>query len=161
MYYHDNHHHRYYHHVYYHSDHWSNRHLHIPYPGQTFLPFKHFPNHLHLNHSQPQQHPTYPFSAHPSFFVPSTTSFHHLVPHISSKVLPATPGSSWYDAQHITEEIQTSPPVVPHVACGLIPKEILFLTLQLTLSNSNLYYSNLPIIRTNSKPPSILLKKLL
>ena len=34
-------------------------------------------------------------------------------------MLPATPGSSLHVAQHRTEEIQTSPPVVPHVACGL------------------------------------------
>ena len=38
---------------------------------------------------------------------------------------------------------------------------ITVIIIQLTLSNSNLYYSNLSIIRTNSKSPSILLKKLL
>ena len=35
-----------------------------------------------------------------------------------------TPGSSLYVAKHITEEMQTSPPVVPHVACGLIPRKL-------------------------------------
>ena len=34
-----------------------------------------------------------------------------------------TPGSSLCVAQHITEEMQTSPPVVPHVAFGLIPRK--------------------------------------
>ena len=35
------------------------------------------------------------------------------------------------------------------------------INIQLTLSNWNLYYSNLSIIRTNSKSPSIFLKKFL
>ena len=54
-YYHQNHHN---HHHTCHNHHWSDHHFHLPYPGQTFFPFKHFPNHLHFNHRQPQQHPS-------------------------------------------------------------------------------------------------------
>ena len=56
-YYHDNHHHNY-HHYACHTDHWRNHYLHLPYPGQPFLQFKHFPNDLHLKHGQPQQQPS-------------------------------------------------------------------------------------------------------
>lgn len=54
-------------------------------------------------------------TGHPPFSGPLSTSRHYLLSHPPSKVLPATPGSSSYNAQHITEEIQTPPPVVPHV----------------------------------------------
>ena len=52
-------------------------------------------------------------TAHPcsSIYIPSSSR-------TSSKVLPATSDSSLYLAQHITEEIQLSPPVVPHVHVG-------------------------------------------
>ena len=71
----------------------------------------------------PPYTPTFPSSptptAHFLFSVPRSTSCHHLVPHPPSKVLPATPASSSYVAQHVAEEMQVSSPVVPHVACGL------------------------------------------
>ena len=56
------------------------------------------------------------------------TSRHHLVPHSPLKVLPTTPSSSLNVEQQITEEIQTSPPVVPQVACELIPLNLLAMT---------------------------------
>ena len=40
---------------------------------------------------------------------------HHVVTHPPSKVLPATPSSFLYVVEHIAEEIQISPPVLPHV----------------------------------------------
>ena len=46
-YYQHNHHHNYHHHAYY-NHHWSYHHLHLPYPSDTFLQFKHFPNHPNL-----------------------------------------------------------------------------------------------------------------
>ena len=63
-------------------------------------------------------------TAHPSFSAPPSTSCHHLVPHPPSKVLPAT-CSSLHVAQHVTEEVQISLPVVPHVACELIHLNLL------------------------------------
>ena len=35
------------------------------------------------------------------------------------------PGSSLYVAQHVTEEIQISPPVASYVACGLVHLNLL------------------------------------
>ena len=68
--------------------------------------------------------PTFPSSPTPTthslFSAPPSTSCHHLVPHPPSKVLPATPDSSLHVAQHVTKEVQISPPVVPHVVRGLI-----------------------------------------
>ena len=73
--------------------------------------------------------PTFPSSstptAHSSFSAPLFTSLHHLVPHPPSKVLPATPGSSLHVAQHVTKQVQISPPAVPHLACGLIHLNLL------------------------------------
>ena len=45
-------------------------------------------------------------------------SSHHLVPHPPSKALSATPDSSLHIVQHVTEEVQISPPAVPREACG-------------------------------------------
>ena len=77
----------------------------------------------------PPYTPTFPScptpTAHFSFSTPPSTSYHHLVPHPPSKVLPATPGSSLHVEQHVTEEVQISPPAVPHVACGLIHLNLL------------------------------------
>ena len=67
--------------------------------------------------------PTFPSSPTPTthslFSAPPSTSCHHLVPHPPLKV-PATPDSSLHVVQHVTEEVQISPPAVPHVACVLI-----------------------------------------
>ena len=68
---------------------------------------------------------TFPSSPTPTAHPPFSTSHHHLVPHPPSKVLSTTPGSSLYVAQHIIEEIQTSPSVVPHEESGLIPLDLL------------------------------------
>ena len=38
---------------------------------------------------------------------------------------PGTPGFSFHVTQCITERIKTSPPVVPHLACGLITLSVL------------------------------------
>ena len=64
-------------------------------------------------------------AAHRSCSALPPTPRHHLAPHPTSEALPATPGSSLYDAQHVTEEIQTSPSAVPQVACELIPLNLL------------------------------------
>ena len=64
-------------------------------------------------------------TAHPSFSASPSTSCHHPAPHPPSKVLPATPDSSLHVVQHVTEEVQILPPVVPHVACGLIHLNLL------------------------------------
>ena len=73
--------------------------------------------------------PTFPTSptptAYPSCSALPPTPRHHLVPAPTSEALPAAPGSSLYDAQHVTEEIQTSSSVVPQVACELIPLNLL------------------------------------
>ena len=60
-----------------------------------------------------------------SFSALSPTFYHHLVPHPPSKLLLLTPDPFLYVAQRIAEEIQSSPSVVPHVACGLIPLNLL------------------------------------
>ena len=44
-----------------------------------------------------------------------------------------------YFAQHMTEEIQTSPSVVPHAACGLIPLNLLAKTTTKLLLEGNLF----------------------
>ena len=64
-------------------------------------------------------------TAYPSFSSPLSKSRYHLAPHPSSKVLSATPGSSFHVAQDTTEDMQTSPPVVTHMTCGLIPLNLL------------------------------------
>ena len=73
--------------------------------------------------------PNFPSSptptTHSSISAPPSTSRYHLEPHLLSKVLPETPGSSLYVAQYVTEEIQISPLVVPHVACGFIHLNLL------------------------------------
>ena len=72
--------------------------------------------------------PTFPScptpTAHPSFSAPPATSCHHLVPNYSSKVLPATPGSSLYVGQYNSKNTITT--CRTHVACGgLITVELL------------------------------------
>ena len=70
--------------------------------------------------------PTFPSSATPTthslFSTSPSTTCHHLIPHLPSKVLPA---SSLYVVHHVTEEVQISPPAIPHVACGLIHLNLL------------------------------------
>ena len=72
--------------------------------------------------------PTFPSfptpTTHSLFSAPPSTSCHHLVPHPALKKLPETPDSSLHVAQHVTEELQTSP-AVPHVACGLMHLDLL------------------------------------
>ena len=55
--YHHNNHYSYHHHAC-NNRLWSYRYLHLHYPGQILLQLKQFPNHLHLNHCQPQQDPS-------------------------------------------------------------------------------------------------------
>ena len=59
------------------------------------------------------------------FSAPPPSSCHHLVPHPPSKVLPATQDSSLHVVHHFTEDVQISPPSVPHVACGLLDLNLL------------------------------------
>ena len=72
--------------------------------------------------------PTFPSfpkpTTHSLFSAPPSSSCHHLAPHPTSKILPATPDSSLHVAQHVTEEVQISP-AVPHVACGLMHLDLL------------------------------------
>ena len=60
-----------------------------------------------------------------SFSALPPTFYHHFVPHPPSKLLPLNPDPSLYVAQRIAEEIQTSPSIVSHVACGLMPLNLL------------------------------------
>ena len=62
---------------------------------------------------------------HYSSSAPPSTSHYHAVPGPPSKVRPGTPGFSFHVTQCITERIKTSPPVVPHLACGLITLSVL------------------------------------
>ena len=72
--------------------------------------------------------PTFPSfptpTTHSLYSAPPSTSCHHLVPHPPSKILPAFPDSSLHVAQHVTEEVPTSP-AVPQVACGLMHLDLL------------------------------------
>ena len=68
--------------------------------------------------------PTFPssptLSVYPSFSAAPPTSRHHLVTHPPSKALSANLISFVYIVEHIAEEMQISPPVLPHVPCELI-----------------------------------------
>ena len=66
-------------------------------------------------------------TTHSLFSAPPSTSCHHLVPHLPSKVLPATPDSFLHVPQRVTKEGQISP-VVPHVACKLMHLNLLAIT---------------------------------
>ena len=59
-------------------------------------------------------------SVHPSFSAAPPTARHHPLTHPSSKALPANLISFLYVVEHIAEEMQISPPVLPHVPCELI-----------------------------------------